>query len=258
MASGASITLHYTKKAEEAETTREQDSYVLTLQGRQATFIKNNFVIPEGNDIDGDENLIIKGGSGSIAAIELFNGENFDDDGMDNAFEAFKKDFVNTDEDGNFVSSRKLINEAHLVFYVNQDAISGLSAASEPNRLFLYDLENGVFLQDFLRSPFGQLQRENESTDGKGIQYRLKLTEHINNLLLKDSTNVKLGVAVLGSVQTERNFSQLDVISQGDERLSLPTSTISPPRSTILYGNNSADPSKRLMLEIYYTNIENQ
>lgn len=258
LASGGSITLYYTSLPTQDATDRRQGNYSLSFSGRQAIFIKNDFNIDQGNVEEGDASVILKGGAGSIAAVSLFGGEMFDDDMQDNEFEAFKKYFVNTDEDGNFLSSRKLLNEANLVFYVDQPAVSIMSPELEPEQLILYNLKNGTILKDFSRNPAGFLKREGDVSDGKGVKYKLKLTEHLNDIILRDSTNVKLGLAVLGNITTEISTPQLDVVLPANENLSIPTSTLYTPKSTVLYGNKVDDESKKLYLELFYTDIENQ
>ena len=79
----------------------------------------------------------------------------------------------------------------------------------EPNRIYLYDIENKTPLVDYFLdgqntslpsfsviNHLGPLQRVDDESDGNGIKYSLKITEHIANLLIKDSTNVELGLAV--------------------------------------------------------------
>ena len=204
----ANITLYYTRLDENSEDNeRIEGTYVLNFTGNRVNFVSNDFTIPDGNETTGDENLFIKGGQGSIAEIKLFNGEDIDDDNTtDNAFETFKKEFVETDEEGNFVSIKKLVNEANLVFYVNQAEVNG----NEPDRIYIYDTENEIFLEDYDRdfanttspvfsrtSHLGPLQRVDDEVDGEGIKYKIRITEHINNLLLSDSTNVKTGLGSL-------------------------------------------------------------
>lgn len=263
----ANITLYYTKDNDLVEDDRTESTYVLNFTGNRVNFLSNDFMIASGNETTGDSNLYIKGGQGSIAEIKLFNGDDIDDDdNSDNAFETFKNEFVVTDEDGNFVSNKKLINEANLVFYVNQDLIDG----NEPDRIFLYDIDNKSPLTDFFLdaantvSPefsrtnhLGRLQREGDDADGDGIKYKIRITEHINNLILRDSTNVKLGLAVSGNINLESNSLHYDVLTVGEEEESLPVSSIVSPRGTILYGNMTGDEEKKLYLEIIFTEPDN-
>ncbi len=159
-----------------------------------------------------------------LAQIKLFNGEDIDDNDDDlNAFEEWKNDFVETDSDGKFVKSKRLINEANLVFYVDRDVLDQnmLDPEKEPNRIYLYDIENKRPLVDYfldgvsnsipsasIVNHLGPLQRVDDEPDGKGIKYKLKITDHINNLLIRDSTNVDLGLSVSLNVNLEEIAGQ--------------------------------------------------
>jgi len=170
-------------------------------------FMENNFTTPivDGDETEGDSRIYLKGGEGSLARIKLFDGENTDDDPEMNAFEVFKNTFVETDEEGNYVKTKRLINEANLVFYVDQEIVQD----GEPNRIYLYDIENKTPLFDYFTdignssipsfskfNHLGPLQRVDNEPNGDGIKYKLKITEHINDLILRDSANVELGLAV--------------------------------------------------------------
>ncbi|OUR98218.1 hypothetical protein A9Q86_14280 [Flavobacteriales bacterium 33_180_T64] len=262
--SSANITLYYTKDNSVEEGDRINSTYVLNFTENRVNFLSNDFTIPQGNENTGDESLYLKGGQGSIAEIKLFNGDNIDEDNSsDNIFETFKNEFVETDENGNFLSNKKLINEANLVFYVNQDEVNG---AEEPDRIYLYDLDNQFPLSDYFLdnsntafpafsriNHLGRLQRVDDEADGEGIKYKIRITEHINNLLLRDSTNVKLGLSVSGNINLESNTLQYDVLSTGNTEQTLPLSSIITPRGTVLYGNGTTDQEKKLYLEIFFT-----
>lgn len=259
----ADITLYYTKDGTATETNQDPDpvqsTYVLNFIGNRVNFLTNDFVIPDGDDIFGDEKLYLKGGQGSLAVVKLFDGENTDDDILFNSFEYFKNEFVEMDDDGKFVKSKKLVNEANLVFYVDQTSVS---AFEEPERVYLYDMDNNTPLVDYFfdlantASPVdsrtvhsGRLERE----DGNGLKYKIRITEHINNLLIRDSTNVRLGLAVSGNINSENNTQQFDVLNLNDENEKVPVSSIITPRGTVLFGNNTSDEEKKLYLEIFFT-----
>ncbi|WP_299337621.1 DUF4270 domain-containing protein [uncultured Psychroserpens sp.] len=267
VAPNANITIHYRRDNDVEGEDPVNSTLVINFRGNRVNFISNDFNIQSGNDITGDENLFLKGGQGSIAEIKLFNGEDLDDDNTnDNAFETFKKEFVETDEDGNFISSKKLINEANLVFYVNQDLVN----ADEPERIYLYDVDNNSPLTDYfldnantsfpefsLINHLGRLQRYGDEPTAQGEKYKIKITEHINNLLLRDSTNVKLGLSISGNVNLEGNAQQFDVLNGSDTEETVPLSSITSPRGTILIGNNTSNEEKKLYLEIFFTEPNN-
>jgi hypothetical protein len=266
--SNANIVIYFTRDGFSEDSDPVQTTYTLNFTGNRANFISNDFSISNGNDVTGDANLFLKGGQGSIAEIKLFNGDDLDEDNaLDNTFELFKKEFVETDEDGNFVSSKKLINEANLVFYVNQNLVD--TGGDEPNRVYLYDMNNNLALADYFFDTASTvapelsrgnhlvpLEREGNEVDGDGIRYKIRITEHLNNLILKDSTNVKLGLAVSGNVNIEGSSLQYDILST-DDNDKVPLSSILTPRGTVLYGNNTGDLDKKLYLEIFFTEPNN-
>ncbi|MGB3606760.1 MAG: DUF4270 domain-containing protein [Psychroserpens sp.] len=267
--SNANITLYYTRDNEFTEGDRLNSTYILNFSGNRVNFLTNDFSvpIPEGNPISGDENLYLKGGQGAVAEIKLFNGDDLDtSDPADNTFEAFKNSFVETDSEGNFIRSKRLINEANLVFYVNQDIVNG----GEPERVYLYDAKNNIVLEDFAVDAanttfplfsrinhLGRLQRTDDESDGDGIKYKMRITEHLNNLILSDSTNVTLGLAVSGNVNLENTTFQYDVLDITGSDETVPVSSIITPRGTVLYGNNTGNQEKKLYLEIIFTEPNN-
>jgi hypothetical protein len=267
--SAANITLYYSKDPVLEDGVRVQSTYVLNFTGNRVNFINNQFIftIPEGNPVTGDERLYLKGGEGSTAVVDLFNAGTYDD-GFSPEFIAFKNSFVETDlVTGKYKKSIRLINEANLVFYVDQAIVEG----NEPNRIYLYDLKNNTPLIDYFvdlvnttvpsnskANHLGVLQREGGVAAGDGIKYKIKITEHIKNLLIRDSTNVKLGLAVSSNVNLENAVPQYKVLTTEDAVVNkVPVSSILSPRGTVLYGSNTTDEQKRLYLEIYYTEPNN-
>ncbi|WP_425076619.1 DUF4270 domain-containing protein [Psychroserpens sp. S379A] len=259
--SNANITLYYTNNTDSDPT---QSTFIINFTENRVNFLFNDFNIPDGDDSFGDEKLYLKGGKGSVAAVQLFDGENIDEDDTINSFESFKNEFVEVDENGKFIKSKKLINEANLVFYVDQNSVSDIV---EPERIYLYDMNNNIPLIDYLfdsantvspvdsrTSHSGRLQRDE---NGKGLKYKIRITEHINNLLLKDSTNVNLGLAVSGNINLENNAQQFDVLNSANATNKVPMSSIITPRGTVLYGNNTSDEEKKLYLEIFFTEPNN-
>ncbi|NNE31780.1 MAG: DUF4270 domain-containing protein [Winogradskyella sp.] len=272
----ANITIYYTRLTAittDDDDTREEAVFTFNFGQNTVNFFENDFsniALNNGDEINGDSRIYLKGGEGAIANINLFNGEDLDDDDNTlNTFEAWKNEFVETDANGNFLKSKRLVNEANLIFYVDQDIIN----ANEPDRIYLYDADNNTPLVDYfldavnnnipslsILSHLGPLERVNDEPDGQGIKYKLKITEHINNLLLRDSTNVKLGLGVSVNVNLEEFLAQREVLSS-DPDATAPVSSIISPRGTVLYGSNIPDndinADKKVRLEIYYTEPNN-
>lgn len=268
----SNITIYYTSltaSTSDDEDATEQSTYTLNFGPNRINFIDNEFttVINDGDAVNGDSRLFLKGGEGSVAKVKLFNGTDLDDDDDTmNLFEAWKSDFVETDSEGKFVRAKRLVNEANLVFYVDQDLIDG----DEPERLYLYDVDNKQPLDDYFldfsnssipslsrSTHLGPLQRVDDEPDGDGVKYKFRITEHINNLLLRDSTNVELGLAVSLNVNLEDLVTQRQVQTGDDSEFTVPVSSIVSPRGTVLHGNNTEDQTKKVYLEIFYTDPNN-
>lgn len=244
----ANITLEYSKDPFTEGADRVTSTYVINFTGNRVNFLTNEFDVSlqDGDETNGDEKLYLKGGEGSMAVINLFNG---DEEGNSAELDEFK-------------SNNWLINEANLVFYVDQTLVQG----EEPDRIYLYDLNNKTPLVDYYLDAadntnpinsrithLGALQREGDEQDGQGIKYKIRITEHINNILLKDSTNVKLGLVVSGNVNLESNILQYSLLTDDEDFNRIPGSSIISPRGTVLYGNNTTNEDKKLQLEIHYT-----
>jgi len=272
----ASVTIYYTKDGPldgDGVSSRVSDTYRINFGGNRFNLFNNNYTMPllDGDAINGDEKLYLKGAVGSTAIINLFNG---DDNGESSEFTEFKNEFVQTNSDGEFVKSKRLVNEANLIFYVDQDAVSPYMA-DEPERIFLYDINNKEALIDYFLDPTsnnsipgssvivhsGPLEREDNGIDdepGEGIRYKVRITEHINNLLLRDSTNVKFGLALAGNINLESVSNQYDILTNETNLLDkLPLSSLVTPRGTVLHGSNTTDESKKVELEIFYTEPNN-
>ncbi len=260
------ITIYYTRltpsETDDEEAT-DQTTLLISFGSDRINFMDNDFTTPinTGDAVNGDSRIYLKGGEGGIARIKLFNGDDINTSD-DTTFEEWKDFFVETDEDGNFVKSKRLINEANLVFYVDQNMVQD----GEPNRLYVYDIDNKTPLLDYfldglnnsipsssIVNHLGPLQRVNDDPKEPGIKYRFKITEHINNLLLRDSTNIELGLSVSLNVNLEGGNRQREIQNTNNSDLTIPVSSIITPRGTVLHGNSTEDESKRVYLEIYYT-----
>ncbi len=257
--STANITLYYTSDVDDVqnpgETLSQNNTYVLNFVGNKVSLVDNNFIsIPEGDAVNGDEKLYLKGGEGSMAIVNLFDGG---EDGFSAEFTDFKNDFTDGD------TPKRLVNEAFLEFYVDQTTVLG---EEEPNRIYLYDFNNNTPLVDYAfdqsvtadgdtkTTHLGPLERVDGESDGEGIKYKVRITEHINSIILRDSTNVKLGLVVSTNVGSINN---VNLLGDDDVLSSVPSGTVLSPRGTVVYGNNTTNENKKVKLTIYYTEPEN-
>ncbi len=202
--------------------------------------------------LDNGENasrIYLKGGPGTYAEINLF-----EEDGGENIVEQIR-------------SENWVINEANLIFYIDRDQLDAVGSELDPPRLYLYNSENNFPLintfteQTDLESStlFGAYLNYDgviEKSNDQGVQYSVKITDHINNMIVRDSANATLALTLTTDIQ---NWNIADAkVTSGEKELAI-TSTITP-LGTILYGSNidAADPNfdKRLKLEISYTKAE--
>ena len=198
--------------------------------------------------VNGEPYMYLKGGEGSIGVIELFGPDTDGDGEADQLTELKENDW--------------LINEANLTVFVDTDQVPG--GQNEPERLFLYDMDNKRVLIDYeLDQTFANTANELKSghlgiverdASDNGISYKLRLTTHINNIIRRDSTNVRLGLAVVQDVLTT-NFRTV-ATALDDDINSVPSGGVNSQEGTIVHGNASPVSAKRLKLTIYYTDPE--
>jgi hypothetical protein len=264
------LTIHYTSDTpitSETDTgnvddiTSYQNDYVINFSGVLLNIFDNNFSIDvsSSDEVNGDENIYLKGGEGYIGMVDLFNGtvENEMGDQVD-AFDHFKSFFYDDISE----SPLKLINEAYIEFYVNQD----LNLENEPDRIYLYNYEQNTSLIDYFIDQsvssttinakinhLEPLQRVDDDPEGQGIKYKIRITEHLNNIILRDSTNARLGLGVINDIAATSFFS---ILNEGEEVVELASGTILSHKGTILHGNQSQQEDKRPKIKIYYTEPE--
>jgi len=207
-------------------------------------------VLTDDEQNNGEETLYVEGGDVSVAIIELFkNGE----------LETLRECGI-------------LVNEANLTLFVDQDELAANRGSEEPERLFIYDIDNNRTLVDLANDSsigsngpvsskiihLGRLQRETAGDEtSAGVKYRIRLTQHINDIINNDSTNVRLAVGISQNVNlTNTALIREDSQPILSERKRVPVASILAPESTAIHGNLSPDLDKRLKLRIFYTLTE--
>ncbi len=240
----------------EVSETRLEDTFVLSFNAITVNTFQNNFApeiednINNPNTLLGNQQLYLKGGAVALTVIDLF-GKDLDQNGIPDELEDLR-------------AKKWIINEANIIVNVDQNSILG--GKTEPERLFLYDLNNNRLLIDyqldnftpagdplnFKTSHLGRLKRD---ASGKGESYKLKITSYLNNLINNDSTNVRLGLVVSQNINVVSSQSLLNQTPPGIENV--PSASVISPEGTILHGSNSSTIDKRIKLNIYYTEIEN-
>lgn len=206
-----------------------------------------------------DRHYLKGGATGSVVYIDLFGTEDLTGaiNGGPNGV---------PDELDELRENKWLINEANLVFYVDQDKMS--FAEYEPQRVYLYDATNNTPLSDY----YGDVSTSTNSklnkfiyggilergADGKGLRYKFRITNYINNVLNGTNPNTngnsRLGLVVTENIGVISNAYFKNPLSIGSEELEfLPVAAVMNPLGTVLHGTQSTDVAKKLKLEIYYT-----
>jgi len=215
-------------------------TFKIDLRGKIINLFENEEYPTEINfDEQNPENLYLKGGSGTYVELNLFDEDDTVLDTIPNSW---------------------LINEANLVFHIDEDDLSGFDEFSQPDRIYLYNLTDETTLVDYnfdfvgstpnsqIKYPiFGGVLEDNDS----GPKYKIRITEHINRIIRKDSTNTKLGLFITNNIL---NVLNVTANSDSEDELLIPQASITSPFGTIFHGTDTNVPDdKRLKLEIYYT-----
>jgi hypothetical protein len=245
-ASNANITIYYTKGE---ETDRTQDEYVLNFSGKILNTYVNDFNVSfiNGDKDNGDETLYLKGLEGSMAVVNLFP--------TDADLQDFKSQFQ--DSDGN---QSRFINEAHLVIYedatnlINTEDANG-NAYHTFDRIYAYDIKNNTTTVDYQIDPFEDIDPVNTKIFSLGLRsttgkYKIRITEHLNNIIQNDSTNYKIGLVLSNNVNVTTTS---EILNSNDDVTAIPSASIITPRGTILHGTNAIDEDKKLELKIFFT-----
>lgn len=237
-------------------TNKLEGSIKILFSGNKVNLFNNSDFV----DSSASDKLVLKGGQGSMAVINLFSGVDLDNNNVSDDLDALR-------------ANDWLVNEATLEFYVDQTTMQG--GDSEPDRIILYDIDNNKVLLDYQfdntseNNPnltqlnhLGKLQRD---ASGNGVMYKIRVTEHIADLIRNDADNVRLGLMVsnnvlsLGSseLKTPFNFATNVLNSESVDITSILSSSVSSHRGTVLYNENAIDEDKKLKLRIYYTEENN-
>nr|WP_299342290.1 DUF4270 family protein [Allomuricauda sp.] len=259
----AQITITYTYQdydlVDETLETEERDFILSLVQNTNFgtignavnTFVDDPFPNDIINAFDSSDNasrIYLKGGSGAFAEIRLF-GEQEETAGRG-------QEFIEQIRSNNWI-----INEANLVFYVDRSALDMVNGTIEPPRLYLYNAETNNPIYNFLNDnsvidePLGILLDYDgilEKEGDNGIKYTVRITDHISNIIVRDSANAKLRLAVSSNIGDPR---VAEGMGTSMEEVDVPLMSTVNPLGTILFGSNvdASNEDKRLKLEIFYT-----
>lgn len=265
------ITVNYKEKAvaTDADVSVEK-SIVLNLTGNTVNLLNNGIAGGGYDSAPSSDRIYLRGGEGSVGEINLFN-PSVDVVKYNRTTKEIESGANGIpDELDNIKYKGWLINEASLTFYVDQTAMTNVA---EPNRIYLYDVTNKVPIMDYYYDGTSSISPNyqkrvlggiiEKDADGRGLRYKIKITNYIRDLVNKDFTNVKLGVSVTQAI-TNATFKKVKdspapyevwkaLTPQQKNPYHYPTSSVMSPLGTILYGSNETDDTKKLKLEIYYT-----
>ncbi len=259
----AYIDINYSFDDEDEDSGRASETFTINFSGIAVNTFENSLNTSIADDlanvdrVNGEENLYLRGGEGIMSVIELFGDE--DSIGY-NDFGIVNQPNGTPDEIDEIRQKGWIINEANLVFHVNQDLMVG--GSTEPERILIYDLDNNTRLRDFNLDPSinnpeaidavtSHLGRLDRGDDDNGDSYKIRITNYVNDLVNNDSTSVKLGLVVAQSVVNPSFLKLRNTQSPGIDFV--PEVSLQSPEGTILYGNATPNEEKRLTLEIYYT-----
>lgn len=217
------------------------------------TIINPNFPESITSQLDTGENasrIYLKGGAGSFAEVKLFS----EDDGQsDVIIEQIR-------------ANNWIVNEANLEFYVDRETLDGMGVqlGQEPPRLYLYNGETNVPLYNLnteisdSNTSLGSFLNYDgilEKDVGKGVKYTVKITEYLNDIIVRDSLNVPLNLALTSDIN---QIGVQEIEHNGDEEIQIPVMSTINPFGTVLFGSNvaSENEDKKLKLRLFYTEVD--
>ncbi|GAA4762527.1 MULTISPECIES: DUF4270 domain-containing protein [Flavobacterium] len=246
------VTIYYKQNKSATSTDKVMKEFRFNLLGNTVNVHENTFdagyvsaLNAPIDPVEGSSSLYIKGGEGSGAFISILN------------------DQEKAKLKGN------IINGAFLTFSIDR---SKMGTSTEPNRVSLYNADSNIPLYDFYFDGTtnasdpktnkyvygGMIEKEAVGSDKKGVRYKINITEHVNNVVNKDSTNVKLGLIVneninyVGNSFIRTSFNTPNPDNKKVDRF--PSNSVMSPLGTVLYGTHSSVPvDKRVQFKVYYT-----
>lgn len=221
-----------------------------------------------------DSKLYLKGGKGSVVYLDVF--------GSADILKPVNGQLVAganqiPDELDQLRLNGWLINEAYLEFYIDKTAMAGANQL-EAERLYLFDATNQKPLVDYTfdattssntkynKLIFGGIIERDNTANKKGIKYKIRITQHINNLINSTDANlnknVRLGLTVTENIAYSISYYYKNPISLNNPIMGsndiveyFPVTSIMEQQGVVLHGTNPSteDASKKLKLVIHYT-----
>lgn len=245
------IVVKYKEKTSSTDVTLVDKSITLNLTGNTVNLLNNEPSAGIGSYSNpSSDRLYLRGGEGSVATIDLFN-PTVDVVTYNRTTKKIDTGSNTIPDELDYIKEKGwLINDASLTFYVDQTLMAGVT---EPSKIFLYDINNQQLFS------IGVIEKD---ASGRGLKYKVGITDYVRGLVNNDYPNVKLGISIAQAVLNVKfkktkdapPYAQWQQLEQVEKNAYFfPESSVISPVGTILYGSNSSDESKRLKLEIYYT-----
>ena len=216
------IVINYKEKTLATDATPLIDkSITLNLTGNTVNLLTNGTAGAgyESGPTASSDRLYLRGGEGSVAMIDLFGST--DVVSYNRTTKKIEAKANNIPDELDYIKEKGwLINQASLSFYIDQTAMAGLTVPNqilEPNRIFLYDVNNKLPILDYYydgttsiypnyaKQVLGGIIEKDAS--GRGVKYKIRITNYLRDLLNNDKSNVKLGVSVSQAI-SNINFSK--------------------------------------------------
>ena len=229
----AKMVIYYSKDEDEGETVdlngngvngelgvRTKHSFDFSFGNVKSNVLKRDYTVSHQS---GEDRLYVQGAAGSIATIELFNNENLSE----------------------LQQNNWLINDANLIFYVDQNAASSIA----PGQLFIFNYDDNEQLADVMTEGIGAagglLERD---ADGKPYRYVFKITDYISRLLKTNEPLdlVKIGLKVYNPSDTPTAITDVKIREYSWT-----------PKGVVLFGQDPSFGDKRVKLEISYSKLNN-
>lgn len=244
------IRMAYTYKAEIANSdpvkTEDKDKeYLINAGALKFNTIKQTVAATsELNDIvsaAAPSKIALGGGLGSTATIQLFEDNE--------VLEAIK-------------GQSWLLNEANLTFYVDKQTVAQYGLLL-PKRLYLYNAKTNAAIIDYSQDVTSNKSLNKlvyggfMSEDDEKQYYKIRITDHLRNIISNDSINVPLRLSLADAFATQGPIAMAKVDNVTLKKV--PTGTISAPKAVVFVGPNPTDPSLtalKLQLEVFYTEID--
>lgn len=250
----AHVKMYYSLDPAEGEEERPKNSLELNLAGgtkvetveKEASgFVTEQLAMQD--SLNGSSRLLLQGGESIVSIVKLF-GEDSNGSGVPDELEQLRID-------------KPIVNEANLVFHVDQSALG--EGSVEPERIIIFNAENGRLLTDYaidqtasantMESKIIHLGRLERDDNKKGISYKVRITNFVSDLINDDKPVIPLGIAIIPNVEIA---NPIEVKEEGNAPVKgIPFGTIFSPRGTVLHGPASENEEKRLKLELYLTEV---